>query len=149
MDRARVYMKHSPGLNELGNPIRDPVEDGGGVLFEGVTEDGKENTTRALITGLRGYGYNNFPNKGYVYDASFVKLREANITYSFPDRLVSKLGAIKGIDLSLYGRNLWIIHKNLPDADPEDASSSGNIQGYQVGSYPTYRTIGFNARFRF
>lgn len=137
------------GQNELGNPIRDPVEDGGGVLFEGVTEDGKENTTRALITGLRGYGYNNFPNKGYVYDASFVKLREANITYSFPDRLVSKLGAIKGIDLSLYGRNLWIIHKNLPDADPEDASSSGNIQGYQVGSYPTYRTIGFNARFRF
>ncbi len=57
----------SAGLNELGKPIRDPIEDGGGVIFEGVTEDGKENTTRALITGLRGYGYNNFPNCRFMY----------------------------------------------------------------------------------
>lgn len=139
----------SAGLNELGKPIRDPIEDGGGVIFEGVTEDGKENTTRALITGLRGYGYNNFPNAGYVYDASYVKLREATITYSLSQKAVSKLGPIKGIDISLYGRNLWIIHKNLPDADPEDTSSSGNIQGFQVGSYPLYRTLGLNLRFKF
>ena len=62
---------------------------------------------------------------------------------------MSRLAPVKGIEISVYGRNLWIIHKNLPDADPEDASSSGNIQGYQVGSYPTYRTIGLNLRFKF
>lgn len=137
------------GLNELGNPVRDPLENGGGVLFKGVTEDGKENTQRALLTGLRGYGYNNFPNAGYIYDATYVKLREASLTYSFSKKLVARLNPVKGIDLSLYGRNLWIIHKNLPDADPEEGASSGNIQGFQVGSYPTYRTIGFNLRFTF
>ena len=62
---------------------------------------------------------------------------------------MAKLNPVKGIDVSLYGRNLWIIHKNLPDADPEEGSSSGNIQGFQVGSYPTYRMYGFNLKFTF
>ncbi|MGN6194211.1 MAG: SusC/RagA family TonB-linked outer membrane protein [Ginsengibacter sp.] len=137
------------GLNDLGKPLRNSLEDGGGVIFPGVTEDGKPNTKHALITGLRGFGYNNFPNAGYIYDAGYVKLREVNISYSLPEKLISKLHPVKGIDISLYGRNLWIIHKNLPDADPEDGPSSGNIQGVQVGSYPTYRTFGANLNVKF
>lgn len=139
----------SVGLNDQGKPVRDPIEQGGGVIFEGVTEDGKENTQRVPLTGLRGYGYNNFPNSAYVYDASYIKLREVNLTYSFPDKLISRINPVKGIDFSLYGRNLWIIHKNLPDADPEDNAGSGNVQGFQVASYPVYRTVGFNLKFRF
>lgn len=138
------------GLNDLGNPVRNPLDEGGGLIFDGVTEDGKENIQRVPLTGLRGYGYNNFPNKGYVYETSFVKLREVNLTYSLSQAILSKLSAaIKGVDVSLYARNLWIIDKDLPDADPEDTPTSGNIQGYQVGSYPTYRTIGFNLRVKF
>jgi len=102
-----------------------------------------------LITGLRGYGYNNFPNAGYIYDGSYIKLREVNLTYSLPAKLIDRLNPVKGIDVSLYGRNLWIIHKNLPDADPEEGPSSGNIQGFQVGSYPTYRIYGFNVNVKF
>ena len=139
----------SAGLNDLGNPVRNSLADGGGLIFPGVTEDGKENTQRVILTGLRGYGYNNFPNKGYVYDASIIRLREVNLTWAIPMKVVNAMGPVKGVDLSLYGRNLWIIHKNLPDADPEDGSSSGNIQGYQVGSYPTYRMVGFNLKFKF
>jgi hypothetical protein len=137
------------GLNDKGNPIRDLPSNGGGVLFPGVTEDGKPNRTYALITGLRGYGYNYFPHAGYVYDGSYVKLREVNLTYSLPTKLMSKLRPVKGIDIFVFGRNLWIIHKNLPDADPEDSPSSGNIQGFQVGSYPACRTGGFNISVKF
>jgi TonB-linked SusC/RagA family outer membrane protein len=141
---------NTAGLNDLGNPKRDDPADGGGVVFPGVTEDGKINSTHALVTGLRGYGYNSFPNKGYIYDASYVKLRELNLTYSLPNKLFSgNNNPIKGIDVSVYGRNLWIIHKNLPDADPEEGPSSGNIQGVQVGSYPTYRIMGFNINVKF
>lgn len=140
---------NTAGLNDLGNPKRDLPENGGGVIFPGVTEDGKPNTTHALVTGLRGYGYNSWPNKGFIYDASYIKLREANITYSFPQKWFNRISAIKGVDLSIYGRNLWIIHKNLPDADPEEGPSSGNIQGVQVGSYPTYRNVGFNLNVKF
>jgi len=49
----------------------------------------------------------------------------------------------------LIGRNLWIIHKNLPYADPEEIISAGNVQGYQGGAYPTTRTMSFNLKLRF
>lgn len=137
------------GLNDLGNPLRSPVADGGGIIREGVTPDGKANTMRVSATNYGAYGYRYSPAAGFIYDASYVKLREATLTYSFPSRFISRLGAIKGIDVSVVGRNLWIIHKNLPYADPEEGVSSGNLQGYQVGAYPTTRNIGFNLKFRF
>ncbi|MBD3748283.1 MAG: SusC/RagA family TonB-linked outer membrane protein [Sphingobacteriales bacterium] len=137
------------GLNALGNDIRLPVSQGGGVLLPGVKPDGTPNDKYASNVGFGLFGYAYTPAQGFIYDASYVKLREAALTYSLPASLVSKLGAVKGVDLSLVGRNLWIIHKNLPDADPEDGIVAGNAQGYQGGSYPTARTIGFNLKFKF
>ncbi|ANE52624.1 SusC/RagA family TonB-linked outer membrane protein [Flavisolibacter tropicus] len=136
------------GLNDLGNPSRSPVSQGGGVIMPGVTADGKPNTTRVEnVSGTYGYAYN--PAANFVYDASYVKLREANLSYSLPQTLVSKLRAFKGIDVQLIGRNLWIIHKNLPYSDPEENLTAGNAQGYQSGAYPTARTIGANLKLKF
>lgn len=151
------------GLNDLGNPSRDPVirnADGtyagtsGGVIFSGVQADGTPNTVRADNTGeadgATAYGTSHNPAAAFTYDASFVKLREVSLTYSLPKTLASKIGGLRGIDFSIVGRNLWIIHKNLPDADPEDAASSGNYgQGYSTGAYPTVRTLGANIRLSF
>jgi TonB-linked SusC/RagA family outer membrane protein len=137
------------GLNDLGNPKRDPVASGGGIILPGVDPTGKPNAKRgsAVQFGLQGYRYQ--PNSNFVYDASYVKLREAVLTYSFPTNLVSKLQPFRGIDLSLIGRNLWIIHKNLPYSDPEEFIGAGNLQGYQVGAYPTVRSFTLNLRFKF
>jgi TonB-linked SusC/RagA family outer membrane protein len=139
----------SVGLNDKGNPSRSPISEGGGVILKGVTADGQQNTTRVENTGSGLYGYEFNPNAAFVYDAGYVKLRQAQISYSLPQKLVSKFGPVKGIDLSLIGRNLWIIHKNLPYADPEESLSSGNLQGYQSGAYPTVRTISLNAKVTF
>ncbi len=145
------------GLNSLGNPVRDPLivdENGipdpasGGVLLEGVKEDGSANDIWVSASNYGTFGYRRTPAAGFVYDASFVKLREASITYSFPKSLIEST-PFEGIDISLIGRNLWIIHKNTPYSDPEEGISSGNAQGYQGGSYPTTRNIGFNVRLRF
>jgi hypothetical protein len=62
---------------------------------------------------------------------------------------MAKLKPFKGIDLSLIGRNLWIIDKNLPYADPEETISAGNLQGYQGGAYPSVRNFMFNLKLRF
>jgi hypothetical protein len=88
-------------------------------------------------------------NKAFVFDASYVKLREVALSYSLPKSLIARIHPIKAVDFSLTGRNLWIIHKNLKYADPEDGMSSGNIQGYQSGAYPSTRVFGFNVRLRF
>ncbi|WP_343668148.1 SusC/RagA family TonB-linked outer membrane protein [Chitinophaga sp.] len=135
-------------LNDLGNESRAPLSEGGGVILPGVTEDGKPNATRiANEYGTYGYYYN--PDKAFVYDASYVKLREVSLTYSLPTSVIRHINPFKGVDLSLTGRNLWIIHKNMPYADPDDAMSSGNAQGFMVGSYPSVRTFGANLRLRF
>jgi TonB-linked SusC/RagA family outer membrane protein len=135
--------------NDLGNESRSAVADGGGIILPGVTEDGKPNTIRVSNGNYGSYGYRYNPDAAFVYDASYVKLREAVLTYSLPQSLIQKWKYFKGIDVSLIGRNLWIIHKNLPYSDPEEGLSSGNIQGYQVGAYPTVRTIAFNLKLNF
>jgi hypothetical protein len=134
-------------LNDLGNPSRNTVADGGGIILPGVKEDGTPNDIRrANSEGTLGYRQ---PTAGFVYDASYIKLREAAINYALPKTLVSKLKYFKGIDIALSGRNLWIIDKELPYADPEESMSAGNFQGYQVGAYPTTRTFNLNVKFRF
>ncbi len=150
------------GNNDLGNPLRDPVvqnEDGtyasnsGGVVQEGVmqTDDGKyvPNTIRAYAGYYGGaYGWARNPNARYVYDASYIKLRELTISYNVPGKFLGN-GFVKGATLSFVGGNLWIIKKNLPHADPEASQGAGNIQGWQSGVMPSLKTYGFNLKLHF
>ena len=137
------------GNNDLGNPLRSALSAGGGIVRDGVTADGKVNTKRVSAQNYGAYGYRYSPAAGFIYDASYVKLRELTLSYSIPKNILGKGTPFKGIDLSLVGRNLWLISKKLPYADPEETISSGNLQGYQGGAYPTTRTIGFNVKFKF
>ena len=137
------------GLNDRGKPVRNNLEDGGGFIRPGVTADGKANTKRVKAQDSNAFGYNAAPTAGFVYDASYVKLRELSLSFSLPKSLISRLKPFKALDLSLVGRNLWIIHKNLPYSDPEENYGSGNVQGYQGNGYPATRTITFNVKMKF
>lgn len=147
---ATGLQPETAGLNDLGNPSRNTIANGGGVIVDGVLADGSPNTKRVSNTNYGLYGYLRNPNAAFVYDASFVKLREVALTFGLPKGALEKAPFLKNASLSIVGRNLWIIHKNLPDADPEELASSGNIgQGFQGGSYPAVRTLGVNVRLGF
>ncbi len=137
------------GLNDLGNPLRNSNANGGGIIRQGVDATGKANTVRASATNFGAYGYRYSPAAGFIYDASYVKLRELSLTYTFPKAMVSKLKVLKDIQFSVVGRNLWIISKNLPYADPEETYGSGNLQGYSGNAFPSARTISANLKFTF
>lgn len=141
------------GTNDLGNPKRDPVTDGddsGGVILDGYKANGEKNDVRARSDVYYGaYGWVTNPSAQYIYDGSYVKLREVGLTYNLPQNFIDKLGPLRGASLSAIGRNLWIIHKNLPYADPEQGITSGNVQGYQGGVYPATRTVTFNLKLEF
>jgi TonB-linked SusC/RagA family outer membrane protein len=162
-------LPETAGKNALGNPIRNPLSQGGGVILQGVTQDGKANTkpVDAYDINLDGSAFpfssvNSLAAKSYVYDAGYVKLRELSLAYSLPASVFHGQNVIKGIDLSLSGRNLWIIHKNLPYADPEQGAASTTPNsttpivynpnasiGYQTGVYPSVRTLAFNVKLKF
>ena len=149
--QATGLYEASAGLNELGNPVRNTIANGGGVILPGVQADGTPNTVRTPAPDQYGNiaGYRRAPAKAFVYDAGYIKLREVNITYTLPTDLVSKM-KLTEMKISIVGSNLWIIDKNLPDADPESGLSSGNLSsGYSIGSLPTTRNIGCNLTFKF
>jgi len=147
----------SAANNELGNPVRDAVvgtpgnygANSGGVIVDGVAPDGSKNTVRANANVYTTpWGYARAPNKLHVYDAGYIKLREASLTYNFGEKTLAQL-PFTSASFSIIGRNLWIIDKNTPYADPEAGLSSGNVQGYQSGAYPSIREIGASLKLQF
>jgi TonB-linked SusC/RagA family outer membrane protein len=128
-----------------GAPTGETVYDDG-MVFKGVKADGTANTT---IVPAQSY-YKGFTNvdEAFIYSASYVKLREIKIGYTFPSQWVKGIG-LQSATVSLVGRNLWIIHKNVPNIDPETAFNTGNAQGLEDLTLPTVRNIGFNINLKF
>jgi len=147
---ATGLYKETAGINAKGYPVRDALSDGGGVLFPNtVYADGTPNTTYVNSSAWGGaYNYDISPTARYIYDASYVKLRELALSYSFPKKIIGETFLSKAV-ISIVGRNLWIMHKNTPGFDPETGQSSGNKQGIANASYPTTRTYGFNVTLGF
>lgn len=162
-------LAETAGLNDLGNPLRNPLSQGGGIILPGVKADGSPNTVRVDVSDANTLGSklpfgstNALTAKSYVFDASYVKLREVAVSYNLPSRVFEKAKAIKGATFTLSGRNLWIIHKNLPYADPEQGAPSTTLAntdpiiynsnasiGYQNAVFPTVREFAFNIRLNF
>jgi len=135
--------------NDLGNPVRNSLDDGGGFINTGVNPNGNVNETRIRADRYGAFGYRRgLPDKAFVYDASYVKLRQASVSYSLSDKVL-KNTFINGVTFSIIGTNLWIISKNLPDADPESGLGAGNLQGYSTGSLPSTRDVTFNVKLQF
>jgi TonB-linked SusC/RagA family outer membrane protein len=135
--------------NDLGNPVRNYIANGGGFINPGVNPDGSVNSTRIRADRFGAWGYRRgLPNSAFVYDASYVKLREVAFTYNLPKKYLEK-NFLTNMTFSIIGSNLWIISKDLPHADPESGLSAGNLQGYSTGSLPSTRDFGFNIKLQF
>ena len=82
-----------------------------------------------------------------IYDATVYHLREVTLGYDLPKSLYRNL-PIKGISLSLTGRNLWHLAPNMPkytNFDPEvNSFGSTSVQGIELSAAPTTRRYGVN-----
>lgn len=123
-----------------------------GIVWEGVNPNGQTNTTVTANPSAFGNldGYSRMPAKRFVYDGSYVKLREASIGYTLPKSLLAGT-FVNMAKISIVGRNLWIIHKNLPYADPEAMVGGSSIRsyGFSTGTLPTTRNIGIDVTLKF
>ncbi len=150
--RATGLYAETDFINDLGNPVRTSYSDGGGIVLPGVVEnaDGtySPNNTRVAGDDYRVFGYSRNPNAGFIWDATYVKLRELSFSYSLPDALLEKT-PLTGATISILGSNLWILYKELPHADPEASQGAGNVQGWQSGVFPTAKNIGFSINLQF
>lgn len=82
----------------------------------------------------------------YTYSATNVRLQEAHIGYNIPRKV---LGNLFDLNVSLVGRNLWMIYCKAP-FDPEAIASAGNYyQGIDSFMMPSTRSIALSLRFKF
>jgi hypothetical protein len=133
-------------LNDKGNPIRDAVADGGGIHVSGIDES--KNKVDMYVEAAD-YFHNMVGNNVYdefIYDLTFVKLRELSLGYSIPNKMLGSAGKyFQNISVSLVARNPWLIYATTDDFDPSEISS---VYG-ENGQFPGSRSYGFNVRLNF
>jgi hypothetical protein len=98
-------------------------------------------STRTFMTYYSGRQY----HEAAVMDGSYVKLREASITYRLPGGWFDK-NFLQSVSISAIGRNLAIFHKNARHIDPEISSAD---LGFNSGQLPSTRSIGFSVNVKF
>lgn len=123
------------GVSEASAAARDA----GGVIVNGRSTVDPQNFYEVVASqsGLPTY---------YTYSATNVRLGEAHIGYTIPRRW---LGGVCDINISIVGRNLWMIYCKSP-FDPEAVATTNNYyQGIDYFMMPSTRNIGFNVKFNF
>ena len=119
----------------------------GFIVGEGVDESGNANAVQAAPEDYFGRIGGGTIGEEFVYDASFVKLREVQLTYRLPSRWLAGT-PIQLASISLVGRNLWLIHSNTDNIDPESNFTNNNVQGLEHSGVPQVRSLGFNFNVR-
>jgi len=126
----------------------------GGLVGDGVKEvtDANGNVTYVpndVVVTAEEYNHAAFVNSicsGSVFDASYVKLREVRVGYTF-----KKLGKlpINDLTISVVGRNLALLYSVVPHVDPETSFNLSNAQGLEFGQLPSAKSLGFNIGVKF
>jgi len=139
------------GLHKQTVPNRE-----GGKIVEGVIKTG-ENPDGSPIYEPFSLELNNEnfarywqnlaarAQENFMYDASFIKLRQVSLEYSLPAKILTKT-PFSNLAVSFVGRNLAILYKNIENVDPESNYTDSNAQGMEYFGMPTTRTYGFNVR---
>lgn len=85
----------------------------------------------------------------FIYDASFIKLREITVSYDCPKKWFNKT-PLTGVRLAAVGRNIATLFSNTPiGLDPQATSSTGNAQGFERGFNLPEASYGFDIKLTF
>ncbi|SHF82164.1 TonB-linked outer membrane protein, SusC/RagA family [Mariniphaga anaerophila] len=118
-----------------------------GIVASTGEKNAKEITSEQYWSSVGGpYGI----GEAYIYDATYMKLREISLGYNIPQSLLSKVSFIKNAKLSLVGRDLFYLVRHTPGTNPEGASNQQDwSQAFELNSLPPTNNIGFNINLTF
>lgn len=137
---ASGLLASTAGTNDKGHEIRGSVENGGGVRIDGVVDNGNgQFTPMTTYLDAQTYfqSYKSLLWENYVYDASYLKMREFSVSYDVPASfLKSTHTGIKRASISFVAQNPWLIYSGVPNIDPSESGSAtyNYIEGGQAAS---------------
>ncbi len=145
---------NSEELRKQANIDPDNWIPSGGLVGNGVVNVGSADQPVYVKneTPVNPYDYwkffqDNSPEP-FIYDASFVKLRELTLGYALNRRVLERT-FLSDVMFTFYARNLWTIFSDVPNIDPESAYNNSNGQGLEYGSLPSRRSFGLNIKLVF
>ena len=114
-----------------------------GLIIDGIDDStGVANTVRVTAEE---YFQGIFPvNEPYIYDASYIKLRELRFGFDLPQRWANRMYS-EAVNIAITGRNLYT-WTDVPNIDPEFSYTTGNLQGIEFTALPNARTWGVSVR---
>lgn len=151
-----IIVSRTKALGNVGGQLAETAfRPEAGIVAEGVINTGTASnpvyTPNTIPVSAESY-YRQFYDRNHeennTYDASFLKLRQFSVGYTFDN--LSMFNQKASLSLSLIGKNLFALTEN-PHFDPEQLAVQGNgfISGVEDMSYATTRSIGFKAGLNF
>lgn len=134
-----VYSATQARMDSFGvSETTAAARDNGGVNVDGCMMDAHEwYSVAGADDGIPQY---------YTYDATNIRLQEAHVGYTIPRKV---LGNICDLNISVVGRNLWMIYCKAP-FDPECVATAGNYyQGIDNFMMPSTRSVALSLRLKF
>lgn len=137
-------------INDRRVQVREPVNEGGGIRLDGIDAETGEAVTSYVEPATY---YNTVARRIYeanIYDASYIKLRELRLGYTFNKPSIGGL-EIDRITLAVIVRNPAMIWQNAPKGlDPSELSMGAQaISWYESGQLNTVRSYGLNLNVTF
>ncbi|MGB0525408.1 MAG: SusC/RagA family TonB-linked outer membrane protein [Flammeovirgaceae bacterium] len=140
---GHIFSQTNRYLHVNGNHVNTLAGRETGIELSGVDASGQATSSTVEAEDYWRHVFDREIAEDFVYDASFIKLRQLAIGYTLPSSLLDKLPFYE-VSFSLVGSNLFFFKNNVPGLDPEATYTSGNGQGIESGSIPSTRSLGFN-----
>ena len=122
----------------------------GGYVAKGVIEqpDGTFKPNDIFVSPQEYWTYVTTQTaRPFIYDNTYVKLREFTLSYAFPRRMLGKV--VNALSVSFVARNLFNLYKNVPNIDPDSNYNNSTGMGLEFGSLPSRRSFGLNVNLKF
>ncbi len=146
-DSGLTYIDETTGETKtdgiIGDGVKEVVDVDGNVTY--VQND--------IIVPANAYHNNRYRRNNEtegIYDATFIKLREARLSYNLPSSLLGNT-FIQSLKISLIGNNIWLWAKDFNHGDPELLSFGGGryVPGVENATVPSTRSLGFSVNIGF
>ena len=151
---GQLYSGTDAGLDGSGVSARTLKYRADGITVDGVVNTGTSEAPNYVkntnhITGEEYWGAYSGIASNYIYDQTNIRLREASLNYTLPQKLLRNT-PLRAATVGIVGRNLFFIYKKSPNFDPESSFSTSNFaQGVLYYNLPTTRQIGLNIDLKF
>ena len=143
------HKNNTLGKTKVTLPGRDNGIVGDGVVYNNGTGKYEKNTVNVPASSYYDNIYAIGNAEMNIFDASYLKLREARVEFSLPKKTLAKIG-IRQNSIAIYGRDLFNIN-SFPGFDPEGGNlNSGTLTpGVELTQFPSTRNMGINLTFKF